>query len=423
MKKNQIINTELLLVWIIVIFVVLISINFLYYSLTTKNILNSSFFEFGVDFLFHDFINPCKWAHNQPYFGDNPDLPFQMFLSFIFGFLINSNNLIIKNLGIALFWLIPLIVISMFCIFKKTNKTRFILLVLVLLLSNIFLFEFKTANFVLYSFLFTCLYLYFYNDPVLHNKKLFRELSYIFISLAISLKFYPAIFAIFVIRNKDIKGFIKIIIYTIVIFFACLAILPGDYLNNLKLLLKGFINFSSYPHHTRDDLSLSSFVSILIYFVTNESFKVIYSTQSFKIVLFVLRIIFSLIIVISSFVLKKKWKICLCCSLLACLMTSPAFTYSGIFLFIPIGQIIMNDEYKKNKFNLRLSILLLIIIIPCSYGKLVGEKEIIRHGLSYPIRNYVLIAQVCLLIILSLLVYESIKIIKNKKVDIFSIES
>lgn len=96
----------------------------------------------------------------------------------------------------------------------KGDVKRKIFYSLLFLFSGIVLWTTERANIMSFAFLFSLLFVIFYLDG--NEKK--KRLSYIFIAIAISLKFYPAAFLLLLLEKKDFKGILCVSLQAFVIF-------------------------------------------------------------------------------------------------------------------------------------------------------------------------------------------------------------
>lgn len=96
----------------------------------------------------------------------------------------------------------------------RGNTKRKIIYSLLFLFSGIVLWATERANMMSFAFIFSLLFVIFYLDG--NEKK--KRLAYIFIAMAISLKFYPGAFLLLLLEKKDFKGILCVSLQTFVIF-------------------------------------------------------------------------------------------------------------------------------------------------------------------------------------------------------------
>lgn len=102
---------------------------------------------------------------------------------------------------------------AMYFSIKGSSKRKVFYSVL-FLCSGIVLWTIERANIIAFAFLLSLLFVTFYCDGN-ENKK---RLSFVFIALAISLKFYPGAFLLLLVEKKDVKGIVSVALEVFSIF-------------------------------------------------------------------------------------------------------------------------------------------------------------------------------------------------------------
>ncbi len=233
---------------------------------------------------------------------------------------------------------------------KQGTIEEKMILLLLLILSGPFIFQFERGNIIFLALIFILFFLYGYDS----KNTIIKHLSFISLSIAASLKIYPTIFGFILLREKRWKDAAICICYGISIF-----ILPIVYLGG----------FSKFPLFINNLLDTSKLVTTTfptgIQLSIQNFFKVI--AQYSKIELFQnLGGIATILVLITGFIIilfgdfKQKWKLYTVPTLLMITIPSISFIYAMIFISIPLIYFLDEQESDKlDKFYLTLFILCL----------------------------------------------------------------
>ena len=203
-----------------------------------------------------------------------------------------------------------------------------------MLLSYPMLFTLERGNIIILAFIFTLFFVFFRNS----NHKIVREISYIFLAFAASIKIYPAFLGLFLIKEKKIKDTIRLLIYGIFTFFAPFFVM-FDGITSIKYMLKGLFEVVTYDRGCGYQYSLSNFFTIVSK-ITKIEIPTIITT--------ILLCIVMTCLIVSFFVVKEEWKQVLALILPMILLPGFSAAYVLIFLFIPFSLFISKIYNQEN---------------------------------------------------------------------------
>jgi hypothetical protein len=250
-------------------------------------------------------------------------------------------------------------------------------------------------------FIFVALFYYF--D---HKKQ--NVLSSLFLSMAIAMKLYPAIFVLHLIAEKKYKNLLQVVFLTLLLSIASASMFQGGLLPNLKFVLSGFDIQTSMllaPDHMQNGVSLFNVVKIIMYKLSlaGKIDMQLLLNLYFKVIL-VFSIILSVYVI---FVEKVQWKRTTLLVFAILMFPHISGFYKLIFLFLPIYQFVNTDEIKKTDWAF--SVLFALLLIPNNYIYLKGFTS----DSSYPdISSLIVIGVTLMLMITTLIVYE--KVVEHK---------
>lgn len=121
---------------------------------------------------------------------------------------------------------------------EEKNKKFMIVIFLSFVFSMPMLWAAERGNIIILSVIFCIGFSAFYKS----NIKKYRELSYIFLALAATIKIYPVIFVLLLLFEKDYKGFFKSVIYFLIFFLVPFVFYDG--VNGFYYMLKSILSFS-----------------------------------------------------------------------------------------------------------------------------------------------------------------------------------
>lgn len=291
--------------------------------------------------------------------------------------------------------MMPFIVFILLCfwLFTLCIKIRFELdnitesfLILAILLSSPMLFTLERGNIIILAFVFTAFFVFFRNS----ENKVIREAAYISLAMASAIKIYPAILGLMMIKEKNFKGAIRLLIYGLITFFVpFFACFEG--ITSIKYMIQGLTVVSGYDIGCGYQYSFSNMISIFSrVFGVDISNGIIYSTS----------IVINACIIISFFRMEEEWKQILALTLPMILLPGFSYTYVLIFLFIPfvllIGRIYTQESIGfENKIYLILFGVIFTPTLTMPIPLFTNDQYVLTYGML--VDNFALICITCLL--------------------------
>lgn len=186
-----------------------------------------------------------------------------------------------------------------------------------------------------------------------------REFSLVLLALAAVLKIYPAIFGVFLLREKRYKDAFKAAGYFFVLFFIPFVFYGG--VTSIQAFLYNLTNFSTKISATAQNFQMSWSFAI------SHLFNLDTNTQLFVSNFFIPLMLFSAVGL--SFFFKTRWKLATLCACLISGIPTPSVTYVNCFFIIPLALFLNacdDDKYstvKKTQKVLDVIYLILFCII------------------------------------------------------------
>lgn len=264
--------------------------------------------------------------------------------------------------------------------FSQTNQLdNFRDTFVISLMSYPLLFTIDRANVELYTFLFLLGFAYFYSSL---NK--YQSLfALVCLSLAISMKPFPAIFLVLLASEKKWKNILYVFIFTALITIFSLLCFQGSILENIQglrrnqaIFVENYAIGSSGWHY---GVSLFGFIKVIAAFVLKVSnhLGIVSSSESDAQIFFnwvsqllnaysVLSIIMVGLVTLYIFTKEKiYWKKLALLVFLMNVIPPVSFDYRLLNLFIPLAFFI--NESKSSKFDFVYLLLFSLLLIPKNY--------------------------------------------------------
>lgn len=341
------------------------------FLLTDGRSLGSVLFWDRIDY-FMDYFNSIYYSRSGPYLNFNVIYPGLITVLYsIIGVLLESTGVSFDSrweirasfAGIASYAIFTVVLLALLlCVLLRTKqnlKKETLLFFILILASYPMVYCLDRGNSMLISVIFSLLFFIFFNS----EKKEHKYLSFLFLSIAIATKIYPAFFGILVlrdaIRNKNYKDLIPCIIICAVVFIVPFFFTDGT-------VLDVFRNATKYS----EAVSMVGHVSLAgILETTAHGFGM----RNFSIGAFSLWISLILMAVGAFVVLADKraayWETV---SLLVCvqiLSVGVAPPYVLLYMIIPAWYFLNDNSSEKNKTYL-ISLLLAatLVMVPGFLG-------------------------------------------------------
>ena len=318
-----------------------------------------------------------------------------------------------SQLGMVIFFLWMLVQLYLFaqlfrkmydktCIGKSFRWEREAALLLTLF-SLPFLFCFERSNAIFLSLICLIPYIIWYQEE---DARL-RWAAFVCLAISAAIKIYPAIFGLLLVREKKWKQTIQLIVVGVIGFFGPFLLLEGENRNPLKLLgnLMYTTNaFSKIGCGYRHDLS-NMFRIFGILFDTDLTVLgncVIAIVAVIGIILFFARPD------------MERWKAYALLSLMMILVTGLNYTYSLIFMVIPMVYF-LNDPSRDGKaMQAVYAILFLLMFMPML---LTSHEDLLQnsHAAGWPLTYPAIVESVALIVMLLLIYVQEIKRPRKKR--------
>ena len=278
------------------------------------------------------------------------------------------------------------------------------------LLSGVMLYAFERGNNIIYAFLTTLFFVYFYSQK--NERTLYKHLAYFSLAVAVSIKLYPAVFGLLLLSEKDIKGcfvtVLEFVVMYIVGFLLCGFSLSS---NNVQQISSwtGSVTVTALG----TNFSIKNFIMMVNkIFVWLTHAKVSYFELP-AVFYFVTKLIILCSGIFTYMFYPRKWGKIASLSFMCIFIPDVSFQYVLLFLFIPLFIYIADEvETSLSKFySAAFAIVLAMLIIPAKFG----------HAYYFASGGYIIQMAILLIFAISLF-FEAIinfKKLKNVKKEKF----
>ena len=278
-----------------------------------------------------------------------------------------ANDLRVNAFAFLCFWVIltfAIVFVAKLCAenLKGTSAQKNIFVVLSLLSTGI-IWAVERGNIVIWAMVCTMYFCFNYES----TNKIKKELSYILLGIAISIKIYPALFCLLLLKKKDFKAIAKTIAYVVVFTVLPLALAGG--FDTILAYIKSLFNQASSSSNLR--AGYLNGLSIMLTVCRALGLESAYMSHIglFRIINYVFCIVISFI---SVYLIEKEWiKIT---SLVFAMFLLPGITHTYMLSFVLIPLIMfLNEESEITVQNVvaTVSFVLLTTLIPVRNGEIV----------------------------------------------------
>lgn len=256
-----------------------------------------------------------------------------------------------------------------------------------LILSAPIIYTMERGNIILETFFFSLFFIFEYDS----DRPVIRELAFISLAIASSLKLYPAVLGLLMLYEKRWKETLRLVLYGLLFFvlpffrYAGIVSLKG-FIDNLIL----FSNWLLQSIGSRIDLE--------------TSFRIVHLTMGWGIqnlneTASIFRIILIILFAANGFVTKNRWRMLLRLVMLIIVIPSINFYYVALFYIPVVALYFVHDSDSILDFVLCLLASLCIIPLPYWTGyEFFGQNSNRLISLSVLVINY---SQMILLILLT----------------------
>lgn len=255
------------------------------------------------------------------------------------------------------------------------------ILALSFLLTGPFIFAIGRGNIIIYSLIFTILFVNYYQD----KRKYVKEFALLSLAVAANIKLYPAAFGLLLILNKDYKAALRCFLYGILLFILPAFICAQDPLTSANNYVHAISSFSNARNEKLEELSTMnemndefletdstpSISKIYDESIINEQNNTDISFFSKISYFFISHSMFRILLIAGLGILftvlaQEKYQILIFIVAMCLLIPIPSYPYNMIFIFIPLIEL-LNKE-KLNFIN-KISAFLMICSLLYDVGK------------------------------------------------------
>ncbi len=318
-------------------------------------------FLFGANDRFNDFfnmlnitkdLNPyfCKYFFTSNYYP---------FTNIIFYFFSITDKWVSLSL-FSLVFVISFILLNKYYL-TTASKSNLVNMLIFTFISFPFLFVIDRGNIESWVFICTALFIYYFQK----NKGI---PACIFLSMAIAMKLFPAIFLILMVTEKKYKELAITIALALLISIISLLLFENGFSNNLKFVLSGF-DMGNFKYIQGDNNLLQRGISLftLIKYILIKTNLINSVKISFVMSMYVkiTIIVFGLIVAYIYFIEKTFWKKVTMIILPMLLFPHVSADYKLLYIFILLYLFVNNE--KKTRADLFYLLMLAFLLIPKDY--------------------------------------------------------
>ena len=349
----------------------------------------SLFFQNRID-SFMDFFNVNYFvAENSPYMikgSSYPPLPllFAKFFALFGDYSLGSvyvRQTVLGAIGLIVFFAVAYagLFFALNTYLKRKNwkmKWR-ILLFFMLFFSAPNLFLFQRGNYLIYSLMFSALFLLYYNS----QSKVKRELAYLALAAAVGIKLYPAALGLLLLKEKKILPLLRTAAYSALLLVLPFMFFVGGF-GNIPVFfenLRGFSNYKmkifepGYPYIAGlvNDYSVTGM--LIVAGALFGGSNIWNSLPVFNIVGTIIGILIIIVTFCAGLLKAKRWQIVALCSIAAILIPAPSYHYAVVVMIPPLVAFLCEKE--KRKLDFFYMALFLLIMSPMQLGYFVRPED------------------------------------------------
>jgi len=317
---------------------------------------------------FNDFFSMLRINHHlNPYFF-NSDIhsnyyPFANIIFYIFSLSHKTYEWVSFSFFLLIFT-IPFALLNRHYL-SNGSKSNLINMLIFTFLTLPFLITIDRGNIESWVFLCTALFIYYFQK----NKSI---PACIFLSMAIAMKLFPAIFLILFVTEKKYKEIGFTLLFTSFISVVSLSLFQNGFFNNLHFVLSGFgvSNWELFGNNNYLRRGVSLFTIVKIWLINTNHIHSINMPSVISIYVKISLIIFGLIALYIYFIEKEFWKrvTLIVCPML--FLPHMSADYRLLYIFIPLYLYVNNET--KTKLDLFYLLALVLLLIPKDYWYLQG---------------------------------------------------
>lgn len=351
------------------------------FSTVPPDVHNNGVFHQNFTDTFRDFININLYIENfSPYIDmDSSYPPFNFVIALPF-----TRVMLEKSVddSLALYFSCAL---AMLCILLLLAKKRFSLnwratglIALAVLFSSPTLFLIERANYVVFTFFFTGLFLLTYES----ESRAVRECSYLWLAMAVATKMYPAVFGLLLLKERRFFDLVRAALYSLLLFFLPFFMMEGGVVENIEAFLNNLTTFSGFTRLSLD-VSAGGGIRITAYLLGLD-----YVSAGVSVFSTIFRFTAFAILCVNILLIGEKWQTVFFCSLASILLPSPVMINTLIMAYFGVFALLIKKEKRKIDYvYLAFSLLLLN---PLQLGYIIDfvPRELQYEGIQLDNPNY-----------------------------------
>lgn len=240
------------------------------------------------------------------------------------------------------------------------NSRETISFLILICLSCPFLFQFERANIIFISLLGTMAFFAWIDS----DNKYLREAALIALALSAALKIYPAVFGLLLVKEKRYKEAMRLVIYGVLCFFIPFLFIRGGF-STIPQFIKNLLYTSTVDQAQRDGYKLS-FSAIISYIIRCGTDNVLMAEKAGE----KIAIVMAAAGLFAFPWIKERWKSILLLSCLLIGIPNMSYTYTAIFLVIPLIYFLNEDVQGREKILFFLLFVLVFFPLPfCGWNE------------------------------------------------------
>ena len=250
-------------------------------------------------------------------------------------------------------------------------------LAIALVLSYPMIYCIQRGNLLLLSMALSMFFVFYRGD----KRKWVRELSLIALAIAAGFKLYPAVLGLLLVREKEYKRALRLIVYGLVFTVLPFFFYDGfDSMRDLAVNLQAFSEAKKLsPAYVTTDVFATYITMVLPVRFSIAHWLLFLPTMAAAAAM--------------SFLCEEEWKRVFCLAYLFMNLNSSGQTYILIFLLIPFVLFLKGSERRKTDWLYFLLFVLLLIAIPVLYYRLINPNgEVLLETRKFMVRPNQLLA-------------------------------
>ena len=299
---------------------------------------------------FMDFFNPLDDAKlMDPYQRIDIIYPpicytFYFLISWMMPALQKANAYELRESHLGMFYFGIYMVITSLLLIKAVykllegSKYRETIAIL-MLISAPFLFLYERANIILFALVFLSVFVIYKDD----ERPWVRELAYLALGFSFAIKLYPAIFGLFLLKDKKWFPAVRCAIFGFIFLIVPFAWMGGfDKIPAMvHSLVSGAQNTMNLDFGTGYKINYSNFIA-MVYSLRTGTLAESYFAIGTKISYIVCAICF-----VAAVLIKEDWKVSACLAAIMIGLPGFSFEYTMIFMIIPLAQFLKKERFYK----------------------------------------------------------------------------